>query len=81
MSYLPELPPVVPPPRQMVRDTDWAEFVKRYISDHSQFRDSLRLWIVGTNTAIDECCSSTGGVWDLGSVTEAVDGIFDFGSV
>lgn len=81
MSYLPHLNPITPPPTRMDDAKDWAEFVKRYLADHGQFRESLRKWIVGTNTAIDECCSSTGGVWDLGLVTETVDGIFDFGSV
>lgn len=53
MSYLPELPPVIPPPRQMVRDTDWTEFFKRYMHDHPSFRDNLRAWINATNTTID----------------------------
>lgn len=49
MSYLPNIPPVVIPPRQMQRDTDWNDFIKRYMADHPTFRDSLRKWIVATN--------------------------------
>jgi len=86
----------------MVRDTDWAEFFKRYMHDHPTFRDSLRKWIVATNadqatqdatladhettladheTRIDVLETATGDPWDLGSVTTATDGIFDFGSL
>jgi len=54
MSYLPEIHPVVIPPRQMVRDTDWNDFIKRYMADHPQFRDSLRKWIVATNATVDD---------------------------
>ena len=38
----------------MVRDTDWAEFFKRYMHDHPTFRDNLRAWIGDTNTAVDD---------------------------
>lgn len=48
-SYLPPIPPVVPPPGEM-----GAEWVKRYLSDQSQFRDVLRRWIVSANA----CCDS-----------------------
>lgn len=38
----------------MVRDTDWAEFFKRYMHDHPTFRDNLRAWIGATNTTVDD---------------------------
>lgn len=49
MSYLPNLPPVVPPNAEL-----GAEWMKRYMADQSQFRDALRKWIVSANA----CCDS-----------------------
>lgn len=48
MSYLPPIPPVVPPNAEL-----GAEWVKRYMSDQSQFRDVLRKWIVSANLCCD----------------------------
>lgn len=92
MSYLPPIPPVVPPNAEL-----GAEWIKRYMADQSQFRDVLRKWIVSANACCDSNTAAisaldvrvtvledvvSGGIWDLGSVSDAVDdGIFDFGSV
>lgn len=54
MSYLPHINPITPPPTRLDEAKDWAEFVKRYLADHGQFRESLRKWIVGTNTTLDD---------------------------
>lgn len=47
-SYLPPIPPVVPPNAEL-----GAEWVKRYMSDQSQFRDVLRKWILSANACCD----------------------------
>jgi hypothetical protein len=80
MSYLPVIPPVVIPPRQMQRDTDWNDFIKRYMADHPTFRDSLRKWIVATNatvddheTRIDALETGGGGTGDVVGPAGAVD--------
>ena len=49
MSYTPPIPPVVPPPPEM-----GVEWLKRYMTDNSQFRDVLRAWIKSANACCDD---------------------------
>ncbi len=49
MSYLPPILPVVPPPLELGN-----EWLKRYMSDQSQFRDVLRKWALATNETLDD---------------------------
>lgn len=92
-SYLPPIPPVVPPNAEL-----GAEWVKRYMADQSQFRDVLRKWIVSANlccdtnttaiadheTRIDDLESGGGGgsgEYDDGLITEATTLTTDYGTV
>lgn len=64
-SYLPPIPPVVPPNAEL-----GAEWVKRYMSDQSQFRDVLRKWIVSANLC---CDTNTSAVADHETRIDALE--------
>ena len=44
MSWKPKLNPVTVPPRALARPEDWVDFIKRYMTDHTSFRENLRKW-------------------------------------
>lgn len=46
MTWKPKLNPVTVPPRQLLRPEDWVDFIKRYMTDHTSFRENLRKWSV-----------------------------------
>ena len=61
MSYLPELRPITPPPQRMEGHADWADFVKRYLSDNGTFREVLRAWINDANDCCDDNTAAIAG--------------------